>query len=629
MKKRLLTILALGVLFPKLCAQEFKVKPYLQYSTKTSMRILFETEQPTKAVVRYGNALAAAKTPNLSLSVESGGLKTMHEIALVDLTPETNYFWRVDITSPNGKRRSSKVYTFKTNVNDNTAFTFALVGDSQRNQSKVKDTIVWSLISEQVWNSRPNFVVHVGDLVDNGLRVTDWTEQFLPEGHKLMSRIPMYTALGNHENDSEYYYQYMANPKPEYYYSFTYGNAEFFVIDTNRDVTENSEQYNWLEQALAKSTATWKITMHHHPPYSSEENDNGDTYVGLSTNGVVAIRDLVPLYEFYGVDFCLYGHVHMYERTWPIKDNMVDQQNGVIYINSGGAGGPIEGFAPTRTWFSLEQRPVYHYCTFSIFNKTVIFKAIDIEGRLFDTFQLTKEDDPIVVQPPAPIIKVAEHEFYKQTSLTLEGGFENLTIHYTLDGSQPTTKSTKYTKPIQIKKSTTLKAIAVDQDGNTSRTLTKKIVHVPISKALNVGKVKQGIQYHYYEGEWDKLPDFKTLDPLASGKVNNFHIEGLNKREDSWGLVFSGYYYVDQAKVHTFFTRSDDGSQLLINDIMVVDNDGDHSMRFIKGSIYLEKGYHKIEVRYFDNYHGHSLEAGLLKNGGEESPFSSTTLFHE
>ncbi|WP_425234893.1 metallophosphoesterase [Ulvibacterium sp.] len=628
MKKKLAVIFVLGILFPKLGAQEFKVRPYLQYSTKTSIRILFETEQPTKAVVRYGNALAEAKAPNLSLSVSGKGLKTMHEVELVGLETETNYFWKVDITSKNGNTLSSQVSTFKTNVKENTAFSFALVGDSQRNQRKVKDTIVWRRISERVWNSRPNFVVHVGDLVDNGLRVTDWTEQFLPEGHQLMSRIPMYTALGNHENDSEYYYQYMANPKPEYYYSFTYGNAEFFVIDTNRDVSENSKQYNWLEQALAKSTATWKITMHHHPPYSSEENDNGDTYIGLSTYGVVAIRDLVPLYELYGVDFCLYGHVHMYERTWPIKDNMVDQENGVVYINSGGAGGPIEGFAPTRNWFSLEQRPVYHYCTFTIFNKTVIFKAIDIEGRLFDTFQLTKKDNTVVVQPPAPIIKAAESEFFEQTSFSLEGGFDNLEIFYTLDGSRPTTRSTKYTKPVRIYKTTVLKAIAVDQNGKTSRVLTKNIVHVPVSKAQKTGKLKQGILYRYYEGEWEKLPDFKTLPVLAEGKVKDFDITGLNKREDSWGLVFSGYYYAERSRVYHFFTRSDDGSQLLVDDILVVDNDGDHSMRLVEGGIYLEKGYHRIEVRYFDNHHGHSLETGLLENG-EKRVFSTTSLFHD
>ncbi|MDC6364895.1 MULTISPECIES: metallophosphoesterase [Flavobacteriaceae] len=628
MKKRLVIILALGLLFAKVGAQEFKVKPYLQYATKTSMRILFETEQPTKAVVRYGNALPNAKAPNLSLSVSDSDLKTMHEVELVGLEVETNYFWQVDIISINGNTISSEVSSFKTNVKDNTAFAFALVGDSQRNQHDPKDSIVWRKISEKVWNSRPNFVVHVGDLVDDGLRITDWTEQFLPEGHQLMRRIPMYTALGNHENDSEYYYQYMANPKPEYYYSFTYGNAEFFVIDTNRDVTENSEQYNWLEQALAKSTATWKITMHHHPPYSSEENDNGDTYKGLSTYGVVAIRDLVPLYERYGVDFCLYGHVHMYERTWPIKNNMVDQENGVVYINSGGAGGPIEGFAPTRNWFSLEQRPVHHYCTFTIFDKTVVFKAIDMEGRLFDTFQMTKEDDKVIVQPPAPILKITDDSFFGETSFSMEGGFDNLEIYYTLDGNQPTKKSKKYTEPISIKKTTVVKAIAVDKNGNTSRVLTRRIVHVPISKAVKVGKLKQGIEYNYYEGAWTKLPNFKKLPIISKGEVKNFNIEGLNKKEDSWGLVFNGYYYAANSKVYNFFTRSDDGSQLLINDIMVVDNDGDHSMRLRKGGIYLEKGYHKIEVRYFDNYHGHRLETGLFENG-KKSAFSSVNLFRD
>ncbi|MBK8654535.1 MAG: metallophosphoesterase [Haliscomenobacter sp.] len=70
-------------------------------------------------------------------------------------------------------------------------------------------------------------MVHAGDVVDQGLDKNDWLDNFFPNGHILTSRIPMYTVLGNHEQDSPFYYQYMVAPAPEYYYTFTYGNAQF------------------------------------------------------------------------------------------------------------------------------------------------------------------------------------------------------------------------------------------------------------------------------------------------------------------------------------------------------------------------------------------------------------------
>ncbi len=155
-----------------------------------------------------------------------------------------------------------------------------------------------------------------------------------------MSHVPIYTILGNHEGDSKYYYQYMANPEPEYYYTFTYGNAQFFMIDTDRKVNTGSKQYEWLEEELKKSQATWKFAVHHHPPYSSDESDYGDAYRGPSERGDKSLQPLVKLYEKYGLDICFYGHIHDYERTWPIKDNKVNREEGVIYIQTGG--GPAE-----------------------------------------------------------------------------------------------------------------------------------------------------------------------------------------------------------------------------------------------------------------------------------------------
>jgi hypothetical protein len=84
------------------------------------------------------------------------------------------------------------------------------------------------------------------------------------------------------------------------------------------------------------------------------------------------------------------GHIHLYERSWPIRDNKVDQKNGVVYITSGGGGGRLEDFGPTPTFFKAECRVDYHFCYVTVQNGTFTLKAFDHEGRLFDTFTLTK-----------------------------------------------------------------------------------------------------------------------------------------------------------------------------------------------------------------------------------------------
>ena len=73
--------------------------------------------------------------------------------------------------------------------------------------------------------------------------------------------------------------------------------------------------------------------MMHKPPYSSDEDDYGDTAETRSIYGDINARRLVPLYEKHGVDIVWSGHIHSYERTWPLKDGKpVDQGKGVVYM---------------------------------------------------------------------------------------------------------------------------------------------------------------------------------------------------------------------------------------------------------------------------------------------------------
>jgi len=359
-------------------AQGFLVKPYLQFATLDSIRVMCETKMDCTATVEYAKALP------LTNKVESQSPGTMHEIQLSGLEPETPYLYRVTLNDASGVQTQSDILTFQTAVLPETPYAFVVIGDTQANPKVI------STLQKMAFSLRPNFEIHCGDTVNTGPDKNEWVNELLAESNVLMSRAPLYPTIGNHEKNHSLYYQYFSLPKPEYCYTYTYGNAQFFVLDTNKPVGPGSDQWKWLDEELTKSKATWKFCYHHHPVYSSDENDYGDTYKGPSTFGDMRVRPLAQLYEKHHVDVVFCGHIHVYERTWPISGGKVDEANGVTYITSGGGGGGLEAATPSRTWFQKRFYAGHHICYVTIHDRTLQLQAFDLEGRLFDQLDLTK-----------------------------------------------------------------------------------------------------------------------------------------------------------------------------------------------------------------------------------------------
>ncbi len=136
------------------------------------------------------------------------------------------------------------------------------------------------------------------------------------------------------------------------------------------------------------------------------------------------------------------------------------------------------------------------------------------------------------------------------------------------------------------------------------------------------GKTSKPVRYEYYEGTWDALPDFSALAPVATGNLEDFSIPPVSRAEN-FGFRLRSRLSVSTPGEYTFSTNSDDGSQLFINDQLVVDNDGLHGARQIEGKITLTPGEYSIMVTFFQKGGAAGLTASWSGPGFTERAIHS------
>ena len=335
-----------------------------------------------------------------SLPMEGEG--NHHEVTLDGLDASNCYNYRIVC----GLRQSPDA-TFCTAPLPGESFSFVILGDTRSNHDTHAE-VVRAVRAEGV-----DFFINTGDLVSDGANENDW-DYFFDAEKELLLETPFYPVVGNHDEDGgkiDIYSRLFAVPAEsgdERYYSFTYGNARFIILDNQSTwlgrPEDETAQGLWLASELEAVAADPLIehtfVLAHCNMYSAKEGRDGDE----------GLRHWREEMLDAGVDWVFSGHDHHYIRG--VADN------GLPFTVTGGGGAPLyevmpeyltqgepieaenfgwlpePGSNPYTIYYSLMTN---HYIRVDINGPHFSACAKQLDGQAFDCFtygMVPKEHEP-------------------------------------------------------------------------------------------------------------------------------------------------------------------------------------------------------------------------------------------
>ncbi len=311
------------------------------------------------------------------------------EVEVVGLVPDTRYYYRLRYRPVGGGAFSaSPEFSFHTQRAPGASFTFTVEADEHLYDKKGVENLYRITLANEALDA-PDFMLSLGDIFGDDHEPYTITSGALDTLHynyrpllgAITHSVPFYVCLGNHEGENDFYLAqnppnnlgvlgtqwrkvYYPNPfpndfysgntavepygigYPENYYSWTWGDALFVVLDVYRDQCDTSAspgswnwslgwpQYQWLRNTLQASNAAHKFVFAHHVRGWGRGAASIAHYFewgGYASNGINYQFDtkrpgwdmpIQQLFETYGVDIFFQGHDHLFAR---------EELNGVTY----------------------------------------------------------------------------------------------------------------------------------------------------------------------------------------------------------------------------------------------------------------------------------------------------------
>lgn len=319
-------------------------------------------------------------------------------VTMSNLTANTQYFYRAYFQPSNGSSAiTTPEYSFHTARPTGSTFTFTIQADSHLDDNT--DPNIYRATLTNIQADTQDFHVDLGDtfMCEKFSAPFTGTAETCPNEATVDARyafernnydliapsVPLFLANGNHEGEAGWLndgtgnniaiwtararIKNFPNPVPDTFYTgdtsvdpfvgqraswyaWQWGDALFIVLDpfwytttqpqqggTGWNLTLGQAQYNWLEQTLASSTATFKFVFLHDlvgglqgqmrggveaAPYyewGGEELDGTNDFSTMRPGWAMPIHQLLVKYK---VSAVFHGHDHLYARQ---------QLDGIIY----------------------------------------------------------------------------------------------------------------------------------------------------------------------------------------------------------------------------------------------------------------------------------------------------------
>jgi len=387
--------------------EDIYMASYLQTPTPYSVYINWHENNSTESVVEYGltDELGLTETGD---HFEFYDGRIWHNVQLRGLSSDTRYFYKCISDTANSDIRS-----FRTQPDsDSGHIRFAVYGDN-RTDIPMHTQVIHALKEtieddyDQDLEDYLNVVLNVGDIVTNGNSLPQYETEYFSPISSISGSVPFMISIGNHENEAQYFYDYMKyesiqGDEEERYFSFQIESILFISLNSN---IQGNTQLNWLQEQLDSAqeddSISWIFSFLHHPGRSEIWPDGNTGWVQNSVIPMLAEHDKA--------EGLFYGHSHNYERgVW--------DTGNLRLLLAGGGGSALDrwGMYGNQTDYHEIQR-AHDYYGYTIFDVDLDDNSYTAESYslghldmpmdniIFDTFaryrNMTAPETPAPLSP--------------------------------------------------------------------------------------------------------------------------------------------------------------------------------------------------------------------------------------
>lgn len=304
-----------------------------------------------------------------------GSTTVRHTAVVAGLKPDQLHRYVVSV----GRDQSEGDFRTPPPAGARRPFTFAVTGDTQGSPLRIR------AIFEAIRKETPAFLLHSGDLCDDGQNWSLWETQFFGPARELFRKTPVWPARGNHEHGAEPFATMFGLPAARTWYSFNYDNLHVVALD-QWDVASAgpmeperlAEMAQWLDQDLAAAQARgdWILVIGHQPMFNVA--GHGSTW---------GQEQIMPILFKRGVDLYTAGHSHLYERFLPIGP---PGAKPIQFLVSGGGGGP--NYPAVASPVLVKNYSAPHYCLYHVDGDRLELTVKAADGLVVDQLVLTRSN---------------------------------------------------------------------------------------------------------------------------------------------------------------------------------------------------------------------------------------------